>query len=93
MASRVVPISDKVVTGAAMDQPLPKRQRNLIVLAACVLLPVLVAAEAQRVGDGLFQQVQRHAGRPAGALAQEALNKRYVEDRLVGADVQCVPFR
>ena len=39
MASKVVPINDKVVTGAAMDQPLPKRQRNLIVLAACVLLP------------------------------------------------------
>jgi HlyD family secretion protein len=44
MASKVVPISDKVVTGAAMDQPLPPRQRNLIVLGACVLLPVLVAA-------------------------------------------------
>jgi len=44
MASRVVPISDKVITGAAMDQPLPKRHRNLIVLGACVLLPVLVAA-------------------------------------------------
>ncbi|HEY6124735.1 MAG TPA: biotin/lipoyl-binding protein [Steroidobacteraceae bacterium] len=44
MASKVVPISDRVVTGAAMDQPLPKRQRNLIVVAACVVLPVLVAA-------------------------------------------------
>ena len=44
MAVRVVPISDKVVTGAAMDRPLPKRQRNLIVLSACVLLPMLVAA-------------------------------------------------
>jgi HlyD family secretion protein len=44
MASRVVPISDKVVTGAAMDQPRPLRQRNLIVLSACVLLPILVAA-------------------------------------------------
>lgn len=44
MASKVVPISDKLVTGAAMDQPMPKRQRNLIVLGACVLLPALVAA-------------------------------------------------
>src|SRR5689334_12539484 len=43
MASKVVPISDRI-TGAAMDQPLPKKQRNLIVLAACVLLPILVAA-------------------------------------------------
>jgi HlyD family secretion protein len=44
MASKVVPISDKVVTGAAMDQPRPLRQRNLIVVGACVLLPVLAAA-------------------------------------------------
>lgn len=44
MASKVVPISEKVVTGAAMDQPLPKRQRNLIVLGACIVLPILVAA-------------------------------------------------
>src|SRR5512134_3426144 len=44
MASKVVQISDKRVTGAAMDQPLPKRQRNLVVLGACILLPILVAA-------------------------------------------------
>ena len=44
MASKVVPISEKIVTGAAMDQPLPKRQRNLIVLGACIVLPILVAA-------------------------------------------------
>jgi HlyD family secretion protein len=44
MASKVVPINERVVTGAAMDQPRPLRQRNLIVLAACILLPVLVAA-------------------------------------------------
>ena len=43
MASKVVPINDRI-TGAAMDQPLPKKQRNLIVLAACILLPMLVAA-------------------------------------------------
>ncbi len=43
MASKVVPINDRI-TGAAMDQPLPKKQRNLIVLAACLLLPILVAA-------------------------------------------------
>jgi HlyD family secretion protein len=43
MASKVVPINDRI-TGAAMDKPLPKKQRNLIVLAACILLPVLVAA-------------------------------------------------
>jgi HlyD family secretion protein len=43
MASKVVPINDRI-TGAAMDQPLPKKQRNLIVLGACVLLPILVAA-------------------------------------------------
>jgi HlyD family secretion protein len=43
MASKVVPINDRI-TGAAMDQPLPKKQRHLIVLAACILLPILVAA-------------------------------------------------
>ena len=69
MASKVVPISDKVVTGAAMDQPLPKRQRNLIVLAACVLLPVLVAAAfwqlvprgPARAGAGAAHRHGRHA--------------------------------
>src|SRR5690349_6372410 len=43
MASKVVPISDRI-TGAAMDQPLPKKQRILIVVGACILLPVLMAA-------------------------------------------------
>jgi len=47
MVSKVVPI--KRISGAAMDQPLPKRQRNLIVLAACVLLPILVAAAFWRL--------------------------------------------
>ncbi|HEU5135897.1 MAG TPA: HlyD family efflux transporter periplasmic adaptor subunit [Steroidobacteraceae bacterium] len=42
MAPKVVPINR--ISGAAMDQPLPKRQRNLIVVAACLLLPILVAA-------------------------------------------------
>ncbi|HEU4781146.1 MAG TPA: hypothetical protein VFS58_14785, partial [Steroidobacteraceae bacterium] len=43
MASKVVPINDRI-TGAAMDQPLPPRQRNLLVLGACIALPVAVAA-------------------------------------------------
>jgi len=43
MTQKVVPIKDGI-TGAAMDQPLPKRQRNLLVLGACIVLPILVAA-------------------------------------------------
>jgi HlyD family secretion protein len=42
MASKVVPI--KRISGAAMDRPLPKRQRNLLVLGACIVLPIAVAA-------------------------------------------------
>jgi len=42
MASRVVHI--KRISGAAMDQPRPLRQRNLLVLGACIVLPIAVAA-------------------------------------------------
>jgi HlyD family secretion protein len=41
-----------------MDQPLPKKQRNLIVLGACILLPVIVAA-------GFWQLVPRGLRVPA----------------------------
>ncbi len=43
MASKVVPINERV-SGAAMDQPLPKRQRNLLALGACIVAPLLLAA-------------------------------------------------
>jgi len=42
MGPKVVEI--KRNSGAAMDKPLPRKQRNLIVLAACIVLPILVAA-------------------------------------------------
>ena len=74
MAPKVVDI--KRNSGAAMDQPLPKRQRNVIVLAACILLPILVAA-------GFWQLVPRGLRVPALELRIATVKQDLFRNELV----------